>query len=88
MNGVFPKGPGCDALRAELEKGLSGSFGDGLDRLPFRWAAGPKEEVFDTHLLQWGRLSIHDWRKGEGGSPTGLVAPGQPFPLDTLQHAR
>ena len=83
---IFPMGHGWNALRAGLEKELSRTFGDGLDRLPFRFAAGPKEEVFDEHLLRRGRLLIHDWLKGEGCSPTGLVAPGQPFLLDTLHH--
>ena len=37
---IFPLGHGWNALRAGLEKELSRTFGDGLDRLPFRCACG------------------------------------------------
>ena len=84
---VFPKGAQWDSLRKSLEQELHRTFGDHLPRLPFRFAAGPKEEIFDVHCIRRGRCILHDWLKLQGHSEvTGEVASGQPFLLDTLFH--
>jgi hypothetical protein len=84
---VFPQGQKWDALRSALEFEVVSEFGDRLKRIPFLFAAGPKEEVFSPQLLHKGRAILHNWLRAHGHHDvTETVAEGQPLLLDTLHH--